>query len=117
LNGKGVAQDYAKAAEWFAKAAKQGHGGAQHNLAICYLNGYGVAQDFEKAAEWYAKAAEQNLALAQLCLGSCYESGKGVAQDLKKAAELTKKRQSKGTQPLKVVWAVYTILGKEWRRI
>ena len=57
--GNGVEVDYEKAAEWFTKAAEQGHAEAQYNLGFCYENGKGVPQDNEKAVEWYEKAAEQ----------------------------------------------------------
>jgi energy-coupling factor transporter ATP-binding protein EcfA2 len=39
-NGYGVAQDYAKAREWFEKAADKGNGFAMSNLGVLYRNGY-----------------------------------------------------------------------------
>jgi TPR repeat protein len=53
------AQDFKAAAAWYAKAAAQGHAGAQFNLGILYEGGAGVAQDFKTSAAWYAKAAAQ----------------------------------------------------------
>lgn len=57
--GVGVEQDYAKAAEWFKKAAEQGNAGAQFNLGRMYEVGDGVEQDSVKAADCYKKAAMQ----------------------------------------------------------
>jgi len=53
------AGDYAKAAEWFSKAAEQGDAAAQYKLGGLYEEGRGVPQDKTKAAEWFRKAAEQ----------------------------------------------------------
>jgi hypothetical protein len=58
-NGEGVAQDNAKAVEWYQKAADQGHARAQFNLGVKYANGEGVTQDNTKAVKWYQKAAAQ----------------------------------------------------------
>ena len=57
--GLGVSQDYAKAKEWYEKAAAQGEVFAQYNLGEMYELGKGVAQDYAKAREWYEKAAAQ----------------------------------------------------------
>ena len=70
--GKGVKQDYQKAAEWYRKAAEQGRANSQYNLGFMYENGQGVKQDFQEAAKWYRlaakwyrKAAEQGRANSQ----------------------------------------------------
>ena len=47
------------AVEYYEKAAKQGHVGAQYSLGNCYDEGKGIVQDYEKATEWYEKAAKQ----------------------------------------------------------
>jgi TPR repeat protein len=52
-NGRGVAQDYAAAVNWYRKAADQGHAGAQNNLGVMYMNGAGVAQDYVQALKWF----------------------------------------------------------------
>jgi uncharacterized protein len=41
----GVPQDYARAREWFEKAAAAGHGAAMSHLAWLYKNGWGVPRD------------------------------------------------------------------------
>ena len=58
-NGQGVPQDYAKAREWYEKAAAAGDAAAMRNLGFLYANGQGVPQDYAKAREWYEKAAAQ----------------------------------------------------------
>lgn len=58
-NGRGVAIDYAKAMEWFQKAADLGFADAMNNIGVLYANGLGVDQDSAKALEYYQKAAEQ----------------------------------------------------------
>ena len=47
-----MAQDYAKAFEWYVKAADKGDASAMSNLGLFYANGQGVAQDYAKAREW-----------------------------------------------------------------
>src|SRR5690625_580700 len=70
--GKGVRQDYAKAAEWLERAAAQDHADAQLALGLMYDLGEGVRQDYAKAIEWYEKAAAQDHAEAQFALGEMY---------------------------------------------
>ena len=41
MAGKGVERDFAKAAEWYRKAARQGHAKAQTNLGNLYRSGRG----------------------------------------------------------------------------
>ena len=60
-NGDDMPQDYAKAAEWYEKAAKQGIAMAQYNLGMMYQKGEGVTKDEAKAEEWLKKAAAQGL--------------------------------------------------------
>ena len=67
--GKGVDQDYAKAAHWYAQAAEQNHSLAQLNLAILYGQGQGVARDEAKSLMWLSRAAKLGNATAQYRLG------------------------------------------------
>jgi TPR repeat protein len=78
--GKGVPQDYPKAAFWYRKAAEQGNANAQLNLGNAYRTGQGVTRDDAEAVVWYRKAAEQGDAAAQWSLGVSYEYGQGVPQ-------------------------------------
>ena len=57
-DGDGVEQNYAKAREWYEKAANQGHVDAQLFLGIMYEDGNGVRQNFATAKEWYKKACD-----------------------------------------------------------
>ena len=61
-------------AQWWRKAAEQGHAGAQEELGWMYLMGVGVEKDKVKAVEWYRKAAEQGYARAQSRLRKLGES-------------------------------------------
>lgn len=54
--GQGVAQDYAAAAAWSAKAADQGDATAQYNLGIMYARGLGVPRDYVQAHKWFSLA-------------------------------------------------------------
>lgn len=54
----GAAQDFTQAAQWYLKAADQGHTGAQLELARLYSVGLGVGRDPVQAARWRRQAAE-----------------------------------------------------------
>ena len=54
--GLGTAPDYARAAEWYRKAAAQGFTRAQVNLGYLYEQGLGVPKDRSLAVNWYRKA-------------------------------------------------------------
>jgi TPR repeat protein len=95
-NGFGVAQDDAKAREWYEKAADKSHAGAMFNLGVLYANGEGVAQDYARAREWYEKAADKGHTSAMFNLGVYYENSFGVAQDYAKAREWYEKAADKG---------------------
>ena len=95
-SGQGVAQDYAKAREWYEKAAAKGDAIAMSNLGGLCADGRGVAQDYARAREWYEKAADKGNAIAMSNLGLLYESGQGVAQDYAKAGEWYEKASAKG---------------------
>ena len=56
-NGQGVQQDYAEAAQWYRKAADQGHSAAQCRLGEMYYEGQGALQDNIQAHMWFNLAA------------------------------------------------------------
>ncbi|WP_298052146.1 tetratricopeptide repeat protein [uncultured Paenalcaligenes sp.] len=56
--GDGVEQSYAKAKEFFERAAQQDHPEAQFNLGIMYEHGEGMPKNKKQAIEWYSKACE-----------------------------------------------------------
>jgi TPR repeat protein len=77
----GVEQDYAKAREWYEKAAAEDDWSAMHNLGVLFENGLGVAQDYAKAREWYGKGAKKGDAdalasLARLSIREATEAGR-----------------------------------------
>lgn len=96
FQGNGVPRNFAKAAEWFGKAAKQGDAYAQYVLGMQYTLGKGVPQDYAKAVELYHKAAEQEHPKAQYILGVMYQEGKGLPQDYVKGVELYRKAAEQG---------------------
>ena len=57
--GHGVPQDYAKAREWFEKAAATGDTAAMLESAFSIPTARACAQDYVKAREWYEKAADK----------------------------------------------------------
>jgi TPR repeat protein len=56
-SGRGVKQDYGRAATWFVKAADQDEAAAQSNLGFLYEHGLGVKLDYIEAYKWLALAA------------------------------------------------------------
>lgn len=54
--GRGVAQDFGKAAKWFGLSAEQDYHESLNMLGVMYYNGQGVKQDFAKASECFYRA-------------------------------------------------------------
>ena len=50
--GRGVPKDLERAAEWYEKAAIQGHTGAQFSLGAMLVNGEGVPRDVATGLMW-----------------------------------------------------------------
>jgi hypothetical protein len=57
--GLEVRESYDEAAKWYARAAMQGHEGAQEELGFMFNCGFGVPRSDVEAAKWYAKASAQ----------------------------------------------------------
>jgi uncharacterized protein len=57
--GQGVSQDYAKAAEWYRKAAEKGNATAQTQIGNMYFQGRGVPQNYVYAYMWLDLASRQ----------------------------------------------------------
>ena len=55
--GLGVPQDYAKACEWYKKAAELGNARSMYALGYACQCGQGVEVSMEEALRWYEKAA------------------------------------------------------------
>lgn len=58
-SGAGVAQDYAKAVEWYFKSAENGVDFARHSVGYLYMNGKGVEQNDPKSIYWFRKSVAQ----------------------------------------------------------
>jgi hypothetical protein len=82
-SGDGASLDYAKAADWYLRAANQNHALAQFNLGLMFAGGQGVAQDDAKALIWMQMAAQQGDPGAQHFLGMRLRRGsfEGLAKD------------------------------------
>lgn len=78
--------DFREAAEWYCRAASQGHSIAAYNLGRYYEYGRkGVAKDDTQAADWYRQAAEAGHGEAACSLAWFYAKGQGVTLDYQKA--------------------------------
>ena len=87
--------DYINAAEYFRKAAEDGHADAQFNLGIMYVNGLGVQKNNEDALRWLGKAAGQGHAEAKNKLG-LLRGGKGKIEKGKKQVESPEEQDALG---------------------
>ena len=82
-----IPKDTRKAAEWYEKAALQGHAKAQSALGHMFISGYGVPKNDVIGVGWLQKAADQGDADAQLALGWLYADSKGIPDDPAKALQ------------------------------
>ena len=89
-------KDYAKAMEWYLKAAANGNSSAQNSIGYMYQYAQGVEKDYAKAMEWYLKAAANANSSAQYNIGYLYENGLGVEKDQDKAIEWYEKAAAQG---------------------
>ena len=92
--GRGMRSDARAAAEWYQKAAEQGHAAAAFSLGFMYYTGSGegssaVAADAVKARRWLTRAADAGHAMAQAALGEMYYAARGGARDVAKAYALS----------------------------
>lgn len=69
LTGRGVAQDFEKAAKFFRQAAERGHAAAQLSLGSMYANGEGLPKNNKEACFWMGLAAT-----IEPCATICYEA-------------------------------------------
>jgi TPR repeat protein len=81
------ANDLARAAEYFSKAAGDGETMAVYYLGDAYFDGKGVPTDRAKAVDLWLKAAADGLAVAMNDLGYAYREGEGVKRDYEIAAQ------------------------------
>ncbi len=84
--GRAVARDDDKAAEWMAKAAQTGTVSAEVEYAIMLFNGAGVARNEMAAAKLFLRAAHKGNPIAQNRLARLYQAGRGIGTDSIEAA-------------------------------
>lgn len=65
---------YHLAFEWYQKAARRGHRGAEWNLGSLYISGNGVKQDVAAALKIMEPIAEDGFVFGQYYLGKLYSS-------------------------------------------
>jgi hypothetical protein len=108
--GAGVEKDEKAAAQWYEKAAAQGHTPARTKLAVLYSQGRGVEQDKQKGLALYLESAKQGNALAQCRLGWTYHTGWLGEKDNVKAVQWLSKSHEQG-----LLWATFQ-LGKMYQK-
>ena len=81
-DGKGVRQDYAKAVEWFRRAAQQGNPQGQNSLGLMYADGRGLKRNKHEAVHWYRMAADNGLPEGFYNLAISYFNAEGVNENL-----------------------------------
>ena len=94
-NGQGVAQDYAKAREWYEKAAAKGDALAMTNLGLLYPTVRAWRRTTPRRASGTRRPlprATRSPCQPRLAL----PGGQGVAQDYAKAREWFEKAAAKG---------------------
>ena len=85
LEGTGVAQDYARAADLFEMAADQGDAYGQVQLGLLLAEGWGREKDLGLARSWLERSAKQGNTLARLNLVRFYLDGDGGPKNAAKA--------------------------------
>lgn len=81
LLAPGPAQNRARAADLFDKAARRGHAEAAYNLGVLYLEGKVRPHDLDKAGALFAEAADAGNADGQYALAVMFDSGRGRPQN------------------------------------
>lgn len=112
-NGLGVEKDIPQAQLWYERAAKQGNGSAQYNLAQLYhVEGLKDPHAYEKAKYWYDKSITSGVKEAYNNLGALYLNGQGVEKDEEKAFRFFQQGAKKGDEAAKVNVAVLYAWGE-----
>ncbi len=79
--------DFARAADWYRRAAEHHHPLAEHNLGVMYAEGQGVDRNPAEAGRWLRRAAAHGDPGAQFAIGlRCQRAGlAGPAPDAAEA--------------------------------
>ncbi|MBF0323225.1 MAG: sel1 repeat family protein [Magnetococcales bacterium] len=111
--GQGVVRDPLKAAQWYRRAAQQGHAESQARLGFLYLGGTDVPQDNNEALKWFQTAAQENQhPIAQAYLCSIYAEGTIVPADQKLSLEWCRKAAERGVPAAQTMMGFHHALGK-----
>ena len=95
----GDLQDFAKAADYFRRAAEGGDMDGAFALAMLYRSGKGVPQDAKVAADWLKRAADERNTGAQVEYGIALFNGDGIDKDEALAAR-TFQRAANANNPV-----------------
>lgn len=88
IDGLGINHaNFAKAMEYYQKAADANNAEAQYIIGSLFYSGRGLHQSYSEAAVWYEKSALNGYAQAQSDLGEMNYRGKGIPRDYTKAAK------------------------------
>lgn len=85
--GRGVAVDKAKAADYYRQAAEKGEPHAQWRYGVMLDTPEGVPLDSATAMGWFRKSAAQGFSNAYVSMGVMYSGGRGVTRDYAKALD------------------------------
>src|ERR1019366_1427359 len=86
-NALGVKRDYARAADWYKRAADGGDREAMFALAMMRLEGRGAPANREDAVKLLASSAKLGNPKAAYNLALLYLDGQTLPQDVKSSAE------------------------------
>jgi TPR repeat protein len=92
--GKSKDVNWSEGAEWYKKAAEQGHAEAQYKFGI--YCGQGGVKDYAEMIKWYHKSANQGYAKAQYSLGFCYAKGQVVTRNYAESVKWLRKAAEQG---------------------
>jgi len=101
-------KDYKNAAEYFRKAAEDGHADAQFNLGILYIKGLGVPKNNEDALRWLGKAAGQGHTGAKKELGLIQSGDQGAKKGVGKNLELLREIIETSDEKTKIMMRLFS---------
>ena len=109
---RGHAQEPAKAAAWWGKAALGGNSDAQFCYGLsCYL-GQGVTKDQAEAVKWWKKASDQDNADAQYFLALSCLKGTGTVRSREQAVYWLRRSADLGNQEAASQLATIGLVGR-----
>lgn len=85
--GRGVAADKPRAADYYRQAAEKGEPHAEWRYGVMLDTPEGVSLDSAAAMGWFRKSAAQGYSNAYVSMGVMYSGGRGVGRDYAKALD------------------------------